>query len=143
METVARTRSSALLRIALVLVGVIMLLFYPIALVWPSGWVWHHGAPHESEYFLMIAGIYATLGVFLIIAARAPEAHLSLIWFAVWSSVVHAAIMAVLSFRDGHLGHLWGDVAALLVAAVLLAGLVIASGLRMRGAPTDQSRRSR
>ncbi|MDQ2699469.1 MAG: hypothetical protein M3Y46_11810 [Actinomycetota bacterium] len=139
METVARTRGYALLRIALVLVGVIMMLFYPIALVWPSGWVWHHGAPHESEYFLMIAGIYATLGVFLIIAARTPEAHLSLIWFVVWSSVVHAAIMAVLSFREGHLGHLWGDVTALLVAAVLLAVLVISSGLRIRDAPTHES----
>lgn len=104
-----------------------MLLFYPIALVWPSGWVWHHGAPHESEYFLMIAGIYATLGVFLIVAARAPEAHRSLIWFTVWSSVVHAAIMAVLSFREGHLAHLWGDVAALLLAAIVLAVLLIAS----------------
>jgi hypothetical protein len=135
METVIRSRSHTLLRIALVVVGVVMLLFYPIALVWPSGWAWHHGALYESEYFMMIAGIYATLGVFLIIAARAPEAHLSLIWFAVWSSVVHAAIMAVLSFRDGHLGHLWGDVAALLVAAVLLAVLVISSGLRTRGAP--------
>lgn len=131
METVTRTRSCTLLRLALVLVGVVMLLFYPIALVWPSGWVWHHGALYESEYFMMIAGIYATLGIFLIVAARAPEAHLSLIWFAVWSSVVHAAIMAVLSFRDGHLGHLWGDVLALLLAAILLAALVVSSGLKI------------
>jgi hypothetical protein len=33
----------------------------------------------------MILGIYATLGVFLIIASRDPAAHWSLIWFAVWS----------------------------------------------------------
>lgn len=138
-----RSRSYTLLRVALVVVGVVMLLFYPIALVWPSGWVWHHGALYESEYFMMIAGIYATLGVFLIIAARAPEAHLSLIWFAVWSSVVHAAIMAVQSFRDDHIGHLWGDVAALLVAAVVLAVLVISSGLKIEGAPTRESRLSR
>lgn len=127
MDTVTHPRSRRLLQIALVVVGAVMLLFYPIALVWPSGWVWHHGAPHESEYFLMIAGIYATLGVFLIVAARAPEAHGSLIWFTVWSSVVHAAIMAVLSFREGHLAHLWGDVAALLLAAIVLAVLLIAS----------------
>jgi len=43
----------------------------------------------------MIVGIYATLGVFLILTARDPLAHLSLIWFTVWSSVVHSGIMAV------------------------------------------------
>ena len=62
------------LRIALVFFGVLMLLVYPIAVVWPSGWIWHHGAPHESQYFMMIVGIYATLGVFLINAARDPAA---------------------------------------------------------------------
>ena len=42
----------------------------PLAVVWPSGWAWHAGAPHESQYFMMIVGLYATLGVFLINAAR-------------------------------------------------------------------------
>ena len=41
----------------------------------------------------MIVGIYATLGGFLMMAARNPLENLSLIWFTVWSSVVHAAIM--------------------------------------------------
>ena len=45
----------------------------------------------------MILGVYATLGVFLIVASRDPLAHRSLIWFAVWSSVVHGLIMAVQS----------------------------------------------
>ena len=48
---------------------------------------------------MMIIGVYATLGVFLIIASRNPEAHRSLIWFTVWSSVVHAGILAVLMPR--------------------------------------------
>jgi hypothetical protein len=61
-------------------------------LFWPSGWAWHNG---HSDYPMMIVGIYATLGVFLILAAREPIANLSLIWFAAWSSVVHGAIMAV------------------------------------------------
>jgi len=38
--------------------------------------------------------------------------------------------MAVQSFGDGHMGHLWGDVAALLLVAVVLAVLVRASGLK-------------
>lgn len=126
-----------LLQIALALFGVIFLLVYPVAMVWPSGWLWHPGEPHQSQYFLMIVGIYATLGVFLINAARNPRAHKSLIWFTVWSSVVHAAIMAVQSFGHGnHLGHLWGDVPALLLVAIVLGALMVSSGTRQE-APTS------
>jgi hypothetical protein len=120
-----------LLQFALVVFGAIMLLLYPLALVWPSGWAWHPGAPHHSDYFMMIVGLYATLGVFLLNAARNPRANLSLIWFTVWSSVVHAAIMAVQSFGHGdHLGHLLGDVPALLLVAIVLAALVLSAGLK-------------
>lgn len=72
----------------------------------------------------MIVGVYATLGVFLILAARNPLNNLSLIWFTVWSSLVHAGIMGVqaLSMPAEH-GHLYGDVPALIFAAVLLAAL--------------------
>ena len=125
------TVSYRLLRIALVVFGVVMLLLYPLAVVWPSGWAWHHGAPYESDYFMMIVGLYAVLGVFLCLAARKPENNVSLIWFTVWSSVVHAAIMAVQSFADGHhKGHLWGDVPALVLVAVVLSVLVNRSELR-------------
>jgi hypothetical protein len=119
-----------LLQLALAVFGVIMLLLYPLALVWPSGWAWHHGSPHHSVYFMMIVGIYATLGVFLLNAARNPAANLSLIWFTVWSSVVHAAIMAVQSFTEHQMGHLWGDVAALLLVAIVLSALVLRAGLK-------------
>jgi hypothetical protein len=57
-----------------------------------SGWT--RGIGH-SHYLMMILGLSATLGVFLLIASRNPAAHRSLIWFTVWSSVVHAVIMAV------------------------------------------------
>jgi hypothetical protein len=120
-----------LLQFALVAFGAIMLLLYPLALVWPSGWAWHTDAPHQSQYFMMIVGIYATLGVFLLNAARNPRANLRLIWFTVWSSVIHAAIMTVQSFGHGdHLGHLWGDVPALLLVAIVLAALVLSSDLK-------------
>ncbi len=110
------------LRIALLLVGLIFVVgVYPLTIIWPSGWSWHTG---QSEYLQMILGIYATLGVFLLIASRDPLAHRSLIWFTVWSSVVHGAIMAVQSLADPHqIGHLWGDVLALFVVAVLLGVL--------------------
>ena len=120
-----------LLQLALAVFGVLFLLVYPIAMVWPSGWLWHQGSPHHSEYFMMIVGIYATLGLFLLNAARNPANNLSLIWFTVWSSVVHAAIMAVQALTSEHqLGHLWGDVPALIIVAIALSALVLSAGLK-------------
>ena len=111
------------LRLALRLFGLVFIFgLLPLTVVWPSGWAWHEGG--QSDYLQMIMGIYATLGVFLLLAARDPLAHLSLIWFTVWSSIVHGAIMAVQSVaRPGHLGHLLGDVPALFVIAGVLAWL--------------------
>ena len=118
----------SLLKIALVVFGAVMLLVYPLAIVWPSGWAWHMGAPYESDYFMVIVAVYATLGVFLILAARDPLANKSLIWFAAVSSLVHAGIMAEQSFGMtggmNHMGHLMGDVPALLGVAVVLGGLL-------------------
>lgn len=107
------------LRAALLQVGLFFLVgFYPLTIIWPSGWAWH---TDQSEYLQMILAIYATLGVFLILASRDPLAHRSLIWFTVWSSIVHGAVMAVQAVvYPQHIGHLWGDVPALfLVAGVL------------------------
>ncbi len=112
------------LRMALMAVGVIFIVgIYSLIIVWPSGWSWHSGQSHYLPHYLqMILGVYATLGVFLLIASRNPLAHLSLIWFTVWSSVVHAGIMAVQALvNPEHKGHLWGDVPALLVVAAVLA----------------------
>ena len=118
----------SLLKIALVVFGATMLLIYPLSIVWPSGWAWHMGAPYESDYFMMIVGVYFVLGVFLILAARDPLANRSLIWFTVVSSLVHAGIMAQQSFGAtggmNHMGHLMGDVPALLGVAFVLGGLL-------------------
>jgi len=113
-----------LLRAALIVVGLVFLAgVYPLTLVWPAGWAWHHSG--QSLYLQMILGIYATLGVFLIIASRDPLANRSLIWFAIWSSVVHGAIMAAQAIAyPEHRGHLFGDVPALLLVAVVLAFLM-------------------
>jgi hypothetical protein len=53
--------SHTLLKFALTVFGTIFLLVYPLAVVWPSGWAWQAGPPHDSEYFMMIVGVYATL----------------------------------------------------------------------------------
>jgi hypothetical protein len=45
-------------------------------------------------------GVYATLGIVLLLALRNPSANRSLIAFTAWSSLVHASIMAVQAFRN-------------------------------------------
>ena len=116
-----------LLKYALVASGAGFLLVYPVAMVWPSGWLWHHGEPYTSPYFVMIVGIYATLGVFLLLAARDPQSNRSLIWFTIWSSLVHAGIMGVQSMSASeNMGHLVGDVPALVLVAAVLAVLMVA-----------------
>src|SRR4249919_4108981 len=103
------------LRVALAAVGVIFIVgIYSLVMIWPSGWSWHSGESHHLPHYLqMILGVYATLGVFLLIASRNPLQHLSLIWFTVWSSIVHGTIMALQSFiYPEHMAHLLGDVPA-------------------------------
>jgi hypothetical protein len=125
----------------LVIVGLIFIFgIWPLTVLWPSGWSWH--AAGHSDYLEMILGIYATLGVFLIIASQNPMAHRSLIWFTVWSSIVHGGIMAVQSIvNPQHIGHLWGDVAALIVVAVVLATLTLRQGAGSTSAPAAELKR--
>jgi hypothetical protein len=122
------------LRVVLVLVGLIFILgVYSLMMAWwPSGWRWQ---PNQPEYEQMILGVYATLGVFLIIASRNPLQHRSLIWFTVWSSLVHAGIMTVQAMMSPmEHGHLVGDIPALAIVAVALAILTPRGPL---GAVTD------
>ncbi|AQQ67782.1 hypothetical protein Mag101_09110 [Microbulbifer agarilyticus] len=108
------------LKIALVVLGIFFIfgIYIMMMWVWPSGWGW---TPRQPEYEQMIMGLYATLGVFLIRAAKNPMENLSLIWFTIWSSIVHGAIMLVQALVDEtERTNLLGDVPALfLVAAVL------------------------
>jgi hypothetical protein len=117
--------NNKLLSAALIAFGAAFCLIYPLAMFWPSGWAWHEGSPAANDYFLMIVGVYATLGVFMILAAKRPEANASLIWFVVWSSIVHASIMGWESMRNPMMkGHLTGDVPILLVVAIVLGLLM-------------------
>lgn len=69
----------------------------------------------------MIIGVYATLGVFLILAAKDPLANASLIWFTIWSSIVHGGIMLVLALIDEtERTNLLGDIPAIFLVAFVL-----------------------
>jgi len=72
----------------------------------------------------MILGVYATLGVFLLLASRNPSANRSLIGFTAWSSLVLAGIMTVQAIENSNEhGHLMGDIPALAIVGVALLAL--------------------
>ena len=77
------------LKVVLVVVGILFLAtVYPLVQM------------HLDETLQMMLSIYVTLGVFLLLASRNPSANRSLIAFAAWSSIAHAAVMTVQSLHD-------------------------------------------
>ena len=103
---------------ALYVIGVIFIAGVPVMMLLSDRWSW---TPPQYEYEQMIMGIYMTLGVFLILAARYPLAHASLIWFTIWPSIVHGGIMLIQAIvdhtdRDNFLG----DIPALFLVAIVL-----------------------
>lgn len=86
-------RESAL-KVALVLVGLLFTAaIYPATMT-----VWGRDLPsYEGAMGLVV---YFTLGVFLLMSVREPSAHRSLILFAAWSSLAHAAVMTAMVLRD-------------------------------------------
>lgn len=117
MET---PRPDKTLRIALIAVGLVYVFgLYPMTVFWPEGFMW---MPRQAEYEQMILSTFAVLGVFLLIASRAPAEHRSLIGFAAWSSLVHGLVMLVQALRDPmERANMYGDIPALiLVGGILL-----------------------
>jgi hypothetical protein len=78
------------LKVVLVLTGLLFLAgFYPLTQM--------HNPELACEQ--MLGSVYGTLGIFLLLAARNPSAHRSLIAFTAWSSLVHGSVMAMQAFR--------------------------------------------
>src|SRR2546430_8730929 len=81
------------LQVVLALVG----LFY-VALIYPLYTeLWHPKWLLElkNETEPMFLSFYVALGPFLLLAARKPSSHRSLIAFAAWSSLAHASVMTI------------------------------------------------
>ena len=72
----------------------------------------------------MLGGVYATLVIFLLLALRNPSENRSLIAFTGWSSLIHAAVMAVQAFRNViPRGDLLAAVLPLVIVGVALIAL--------------------
>ncbi len=106
-------------RVVLIVVGLIYLVgLYPLTMLWPDGFMWE---PRQPEYEQMIIATFAVLGIFLLLASKAPAEHRSLIAFAAWSSLVHGLVMLVQALRDPvERANLYGDIPALIIVAVVL-----------------------
>src|SRR5580700_896524 len=101
------------LKIVLVVVGLLFL-----AGVYP---LWRLQLDPSEQ---MLGVVYATLGMFLLLASRNPSANRSLIAFTAWSSIIHAALMAVQAFRNLiPCGDLLGGVLPLVIVGVALIAL--------------------
>jgi uncharacterized membrane protein HdeD (DUF308 family) len=91
------------LKVVLVLVGLLFTAgIFPVTTI-----LWQRDQSGYTD--AMMLSIYFTLGILLLMAVPNPSAHRSLIVFAAWSSFAHAAVMAVMAFRDAsERGHLLG-----------------------------------
>jgi hypothetical protein len=100
------------LKVVLVIVGALFVaLVYPMLLF-----------VREEPALSMMLSLYVTLGIFLLIAARNPSAHRSLIAFTAWSSLAHAALMGTQAMR--HIvarGELIGVAVLIVIGVALLA----------------------
>jgi len=86
------------------LLGIPLLVFFDPF----GGWKWE---PQNPIYDQMIVSLYVTLGAFCLYALRKPLEHRLFLWFVVWSSVAHGAVMLFHALLDPmHRGHLLGDV---------------------------------
>lgn len=106
------------LQVVLVVVG----LFYAAA-IYPAVMPLLHPSPSDDTGDTMMMSLYFTLGVFLLLAARKPPAHRSLIAFAAWSNFAHAVVMSILGFYlpSEKTGFLIGSGILVVIGVVLLA----------------------
>lgn len=81
-------RRERVLKVVLILVGLLFTAaVYPLILM-----------ARQDPALAMMMSLYVTLGIFLLLAARNPSEHRSLIAFAAWSSLAHASLMSVQCF---------------------------------------------
>ena len=101
------------LRILLVLFGLIFVAgIYPLITSVRSGW-----QANKEDALPMGLGLYVTMGVFLLMAARNPSANRGVIFFAAWLNIAHAAVMTIMAV------HLPNEREGLLIASAVFAGI--------------------
>jgi uncharacterized membrane protein YoaK (UPF0700 family) len=114
------------LKIILILLGLLFIAgLYPIA----------DSLRHADQKMYgddMMLSLYVTLGIFLLLAARDPSSHRSLIAFTAWSSFAHGAVMTVMAFQKADERELLYGVAALVIIGIALIVLAPAGKSEQR-----------
>ena len=108
------------LKVVLVILG--LLSIAEIYLVARDLWHLHASDPGDT----MMYSQDIAMGIFLLIAARNPSAHRSLIAYAAWSSFAHAVVMSALAFGPSYVNDragYWGGSVWLVVVGVTLLAL--------------------
>jgi hypothetical protein len=84
-----------LTRIVLVIVGLLNLaIIYPLYMdLWHSSWL----LEQKNEVEPMFLSFFIPVGVSLLVAARRPSEHRSMIALAAWWHISHGAVMAIQS----------------------------------------------
>lgn len=116
------------LKVVLVVVGLLfMAAIYPIAM-----YLRQPGNEPPGDY--MMLSLYFTLGIFLLLAVRNPSAHRSLIAYAGWANIAHAAVMTAMAIHPA------SDRRGLLIAAAGFSPIgIVLLGL----APAKEPRQGR
>jgi peptidoglycan/LPS O-acetylase OafA/YrhL len=106
------------LKVVIVLVG---LLF--VAAIYPMAMALLRPSPSDDTGDTMMMSVYFTLGVFLLVSARKPGEHRSLIAFTAWSSFAHAIVMTILGFYlpSEQVGFWIGSAVLVVIGIALLA----------------------
>ena len=86
-------RRERLTKIVLVIVGLITLslIYFLFRDLWHSSWL----LKQKNEIEPMFLSFFVPVGIFLLIAAREPSEHRSMIALAAWWNISHAAVMAI------------------------------------------------
>ncbi|RIL05393.1 MAG: hypothetical protein DCC71_10695 [Proteobacteria bacterium] len=127
----SRESARALLRWTLLIGGVFLVFGLPFVMyAFPEGWRWE---PYNTKYEHMILSIYAAMGVFYVLAWRAPERWGSFLWFTVAANAAHGiAMLADALHHPEERANLAGDVPVILFAAAAMALLAWRAGVPLR-----------
>lgn len=117
-------RRERLTQIVLVIVGLFNLaIVYPLFMdLWHSNWL----LQQKNETGPMFLSFFIPVGVFLLLAARRPSEHRSMIALAAWWHISHGGVMAIQSVEawiDG-VHRNFADVIVLLVVGGILLALL-------------------
>ena len=115
-----RMRQATLALVGIVFVGLI----YPLCSdLWRAKWLVQM---NDNECEPMFLSFFVVLGFFLLVAAKKPSEHRSLVAFAAWWSIGHAAVMFIETVEARNRGT-HRDYTDVVIAAIIGVVLLVAT----------------